>query len=243
MISLPDGLAAENWLPNALRESSTAAGEGPAYLHPCRLAGGENRSAYTPCSARQVQTMIGLGAKVRPPETAFPPESNKVFPARPRNCRLQQGSRTVTCGGAAKAFEGSGRTHYLQRRWIERSSRWPACIQHISIGVVKGVRARFLYCRLCERGQFTADCQERDRSDNSKHCHLMFLLRPFPEYRALSSRLDQSCRLLTESAPFHLHSDLKATRFVTNHPGKGPRRSRSASTIQTSVVAWFCKFT
>ena len=60
--------------------------------------------------------------------------------------------------------------------WIERLSRWPACIQHISIGVVKGVCARFLYCRLCERRQFTADCEERDRSENSKHRHLMLLV-------------------------------------------------------------------
>jgi hypothetical protein len=177
MISLPDGLAAENWLPNALRESSTAAGEGPAYLHPCRLAGGENRSAYTPCSARQVQTMIGLGAKVRPPDAEFPPESNKCFlvdrgivacnrdlgqslAVTPRR-RSQARVVRTTCKGA---------------HWIERSSRWPACTQHISIGVVKGVRARFLYCRLCEHGQFAADRQERDSSENSKHCHLMLLV-------------------------------------------------------------------
>jgi hypothetical protein len=51
------------------------------------------------------------------------------------------------------------RTTCKGTHWIERSNRWPACIQHISIGVINGVRARFLYCRLDERGQFSADCQ------------------------------------------------------------------------------------
>jgi hypothetical protein len=59
------------------------------------------------------------------------------------------------------------RTSCKGAHWIERSNRWPACIQHIGIGVVKSVRARFLYCRLWERWQFTANCQERDRSQNS----------------------------------------------------------------------------
>src|ERR1700756_5950857 len=99
--------------------------------------------------------------------------------------------------------------------WIERSNRWPVFAQQISIGVVKGIRARLLFFRLCERRQFTADRQECDRSENSEHCLLMLLRmtissisRPLKMSSAVMPSLDRKCAVPS-------YPDLQERQFVT----------------------------